>query len=259
MRGLMGGFYKISEWIMRLSVINLLWVICSVPFIFVVIGFLQGFAAAPDTSGLVVGYLLIGIVGSLTFFPATGAMFTVARKWVTGDEDVPLFKTFFRGYKENYKQSFLGGLVYTLISVVFYVNFVFYQGQNGSFQLVGYLFIALSAFLFASMFHFFSVMVHFHMKFLQVLKNALLITIGRPVTTVLLLVVNLFVLYISFFRFTFLIPFFMGSIIAYMSFFQFHRIFTKSQLKLEQEALAAEEAAEEERKASEAVETKENS
>ena len=31
MRGMMGGFYKISEWIMRLSVTNLLWIVCSLP------------------------------------------------------------------------------------------------------------------------------------------------------------------------------------------------------------------------------------
>ncbi|WP_231891472.1 YesL family protein [Paenibacillus swuensis] len=262
MRGLMGGFYRISEWIMRLSVINVLWVVCSIPFIFVLFSFLQIVGTSTNTSELVFAYVIMGVVGAFAFFPATAAMFTVARKWVMGDEDVPLFKTFFRGYKENYKHSLLGGLLYTAISLIFYVNFIFYQGQTGTFQIISYIFIAFSVLMFASMFHFFSVMVHFHMKFWQVFKNSVLITIGRPVSTVLLAITNLVILYISFFKFTFLIPFFMGSVIAYMSFYQFNRIYNKTQLKLEQDALAAEEAAavaEQEALTAEEPKAKENS
>lgn len=234
---MMGGFYRISEWIMRLSAINLLWIVCSIPFVF----FLISFLATDTKSEMSLGFVILGVIASFTLFPATAAMFTVARKWVLGDEDVPLFKTYFRGYKENYVKSMLGGLFYTLLSVILFVNYIFYQGQNGSFQLISFLFIAFFVVMFVSVFHFFSVMVHFHMKFFQVLKNAILLTIGRPITTVMMLIVNLFILYISFTKFTFLIPFFMGSIIAYVSFFQFNRIYTKTQLKLEQEANAAAE------------------
>ena len=41
MRGMMGGFYKLSEWIMRLSVTNVLWLLTSFPFWLMVISLLN--------------------------------------------------------------------------------------------------------------------------------------------------------------------------------------------------------------------------
>lgn len=243
-RGLMGGLYRISEWIMRLSVINVLWVVCSAPFFF--LGFLGMVAAAQQQSTQVFGQTLIlmAIVAPFTFFPATAAMFTVARKWVTGDADVPLFKTFFRGYKENYLQAMFGGLVFVLIGTIIYVNYTFYLRQSGTLSLLSVLFIVLTFILAAAMFHFFSIMVHFHMKFWQLIRNSFLITIGNPAMTVLLLVGNGIVLYFSLFRFTFLVPFFMGSLIAYASFWNFYRIFERMKTLSEQKEKEAAEKAE---------------
>lgn len=224
-RGIMGGFYRISEWIMRLSVINILWVICSFPFFYLVLAGLVATAENPEIGKQ--SLVLLAIVAPFTLFPATGAMFTVARKWVTGDEDVPLFKTFFRGYKENYVQSMLGGLFFILMAVILYVNQTFYLKQGNVLGLLSIFFIVLMIILSAAMFHFFSMMVHFHMKFFQILKNSILITIGNPVSSVLLIVTNAAVLYFSVYQFTFLIPFFMGSIMATVSFWYFYRIFEK--------------------------------
>jgi uncharacterized membrane protein YesL len=117
-RGIMGGFYRISEWIMRLSVINVLWVLCSIPVFFLLLAGLTSQSA----DAFVQMIPLLAIVVPFTLFPATSAMFAVARKWVTGEEDVPLLKTFFRGYKENYIQSMVGGIIFVLIFVIIYVN-----------------------------------------------------------------------------------------------------------------------------------------
>ena len=73
------------------------------------------------------------------------------------------------------------------------------------------------------------------MKFWQIFKNAILITIGNPVMAVLLIVTNLIVIYFSFYHFTFLIPFFMGSLIATASFWNFYRIFDRIKTISEQE------------------------
>ncbi|WP_240353424.1 YesL family protein [Cohnella algarum] len=105
MRGMMGGFYKISEWIMRLSVTNVLWIVCSLPIWYMFLVLLQ----SETTDQFISTMILIAILLPFTFFPATSAMFSVARKWVMGETDVPLFKTFFRNYKQNYLQAMLGG------------------------------------------------------------------------------------------------------------------------------------------------------
>ncbi|MFC3770698.1 YesL family protein [Paenibacillus sp. GCM10012303] len=239
-RGLMGGLYRISEWIMRLSVINVLWVICSVPFFYLVLAGLIATMETPEYLGQAL--VLVAIVTPFTLFPATAAMFAVARKWLTGDADAPLFKTFFRSYKENYLQSMLGGLLFILFGTLLYINYTFYLRQTGSLSLLAMLFIVLGIIMLAAMFHFFSIMVHFHMKFWQIIKNCMLITIGNPIMTIFLMVGNGVIVYISLFQYTFLIPFFMGSLMAIVSFWTFHRIFDKMKTVSEKKQLEEEEA-----------------
>ncbi|OXM84130.1 DUF624 domain-containing protein [Paenibacillus rigui] len=235
-RGIMGGFYRISEWIMRLSVINVLWVICAIPFFLLGLMTLQ----TETVDQLLSTLIIVAVVSPFTIFPSTAAMFTVARKWMTGEEDAPLFKTFFRGYKENFKQSVLGGLIYVLLGVILYTNFKFYGNQTGSFGVLRFLVLTLTVLISVSFFHFFSIMSHLHMKLFQIIKNALLISIGHPIRSISMIACNGLVIYISLTKFTFLIPFFMGSLIAIISFWHFNHIFGRLQMK--QQELAEKEA-----------------
>ncbi|WP_199622040.1 YesL family protein [Paenibacillus alkalitolerans] len=222
-RGLMGGFYRISEWIMRLSVTNILWIIGALPVFF--FGFVTLFAA--DEAQLQSSLFIVAVLSPFLLFPSTTAMFAVARKWVTGDGDVPLLKTFFRAYKENYLLSMVGGILFIVLFAVLFFNFRFYAGQNGTFSIIAYLFIAFSFLLFIAVFNFFCIAVHLHMNVWQAFKNACLITIGQPVRSLLIAVTNAVIVYISFTQITFLIPFFMGSLIAFMTFWHFHNGFRK--------------------------------
>jgi len=235
-RGIMGGFYRISEWIMRLSVINVLWVICAIPFFLLGLLTLQ----TETVDQLLSAMIIVAIVSPFTIFPSTAAMFAVARKWMTGEEDAPLFKTFFRGYKENFKQSVLGGLIYVLIAAILYTNFRFYGSQTSSFGVLRFLVLTLTVLVSVSFFHFFSIMSHLHMKLFQIIKNALLISIGHPIRSISMIACNGIVIYISLTKFTFLIPFFMGSLIAIISFWHFNHIFGRLQMK--QQELAEKEA-----------------
>jgi membrane protein implicated in regulation of membrane protease activity len=106
------------------------------------------------------------------------------------------------------------------------------------------------------MFNFFSILVHLHMKTLQIVKNALLLTIGNPIASVSLIVCNGIIVWVSVYKFTFLIPFFMGSLMSVFSFWMFYRSFSRLQQKqqeleekeqaklLEQEQKQEEEAGE---------------
>jgi uncharacterized membrane protein YesL len=232
----MGGFYRISEWIMRLAVTNVLWAICSIPFLFMVLSaVLITTDAATQTSMLIVAAAL----APFTLFPATAALFTLTRKWVMGEVDVPLLKTFFRGYKENYKQSMLGGLLYAALFTIILVDFKVYWNQP-SMQLISYLFVAFLFILVVSLFNFFSMLVHYHMKTMQLIKNALLVSIGRPFRSISTLIMACIVFYISL-RFTFLFPFFTASIIGYISFWNFNFIYQKMQAQMEKQREVAEQ------------------
>jgi uncharacterized membrane protein YesL len=253
-KGVMGGLYRISEWVMRLAVINLLWLLCSIPVFFIAGNAYLVLIQTGNASVMLSSLPILAIFAPFTLFPATAAMFTVARKWVTGDGDVPLLKTFFRGYKENYVNSMLGGLLFMLIFFMLYVNYRFYVGQGSALRTLSIVFIAFTFVVLASMFNFFSIMVHLHMKALPMMKNSILISLGNPLNSLMLIVGNGVIVYISLFKFTFLIPFFMGSLAAVFSFWQFHRSFQKLQIK--QQQFADKDAM---RKAEESVEQKDPS
>jgi uncharacterized membrane protein YesL len=251
MRGMMGGFYRISEWIMRLSVTNLLWVLTTLPFWFIFATFFLLPSANPDAATLseeqLMGQLYMGLYACAALlpfvvFPATAAMFTTVRKWVMGDVDVPLFKTFFRGYRENYKASMFGGIIYTLMFVIIILDIRFYLGGAPGIELISYVFMGIAVLLFVSLFNFFSMIVHYHMKTLELLKNAIFITIGRPLRSLSSAIAAAGIIWIST-RFTFLFPFFTFVVIAYLAFLNFYQIYLKlkeqherqEQEKLEQE------------------------
>ncbi|WP_217593890.1 YesL family protein [Cohnella sp. GbtcB17] len=225
MRGMMGGFYKISEWIMRLSVTNVLWVLTSLPvWFFLVFGVLR----ASTTDELVAMLIPMAVLMPFTWFPSTSAMFSVARKWVMGDTDVPLLKTFFRSYKQNYVQAMLGGLLYSLLFVILIVDYQVYLKKFENLGVLSILFLALMVLLLVSLFQFFSLLSHFHMKTIQLLKNAVVLTIGKPLRSLSTAVGSAVIVFISF-RYTFLIPFFMGSLIAVFAFYNFYLTIQKMQ------------------------------
>ncbi|GIP15395.1 hypothetical protein J40TS1_10370 [Paenibacillus montaniterrae] len=236
-RGVMGGIYRLTEWIMRLSVINLLWILCGAPFFyFIFVSFLtllNGSVQEEDLLGFVqTACLTLGVLAPFTFFPSTAAMFTVARKWVTGEADVPLFKTFFKGYKDNFKQSMLGGIIYTVLIVVLIVDYYFFIGsENG--RILSGIFIGLIVLALVSLLNFFSMLVHYHMKTLQLIKNSLLITIGKPLRSITAAVLVAFILFLSFTQFTWLLLFFTGSMIAAVAYWNFNLIYMKLQQQIE--------------------------
>lgn len=245
MKGLMGGFYRISEWIMRFSVTNLLWLITAVPFFILSTPIL--FGNSEDMAVMQSTLLLMAIAAPFTLFPSTSAMFSLARKWIIGEEDVPLFKTFFSSYKQNYLQSMLGGIIYSVLMVIMVVNYRFYLGLENYAQILSIFFIMFLVIVTISLFNFFCVLSHLHMKTLALIKNAIFLTIGKPFTSLTMIITNLIIMYVCLFHFNlFLAFFFMGSLVAYMTFFHFYRMFQNIQDK--QKALEEKEKAEAEEK-----------
>lgn len=236
----MGGFYRISEWIMRFSVTNVLWLLCSSPFFFFLLVKLLVMQQNFLNESITMNWMM-GIVAPFTLFPATAAMFSVARKWVMGETDVKLLGTFFKSYKENYKQAMVGGIFYTLLFVIMYVDYTVYMTQLKSFQAIGFVMLGFLIVLFVSLFNFFSMVSHYHMKTVQLVKNSILLTLLRPLRIIMTTVVSGAILYFSLFKWPFLLIFFSGAIIAYYAFFNFYAVFQKMQEQHERAQEQAEE------------------
>ena len=105
MKGMMGGLYRICEWIMRFSVINILWVLCSIPIFYFLIVLLH----SQTLDQFVFTLMIMGVLSPFTLFPATSAMFAVARKWVMGEEDVPCSRPFFAAIKKTMSRACSAG------------------------------------------------------------------------------------------------------------------------------------------------------
>lgn len=231
-KGLMGGFYKITEWIMRIAGSNLLWLLCSSPFMIVLamklILLLQSPTPQPETLTIWV----MGVLAPFTLFPATAALFSVTRKWVMGESDLSIIKVYFKGYKENYKQSMIGGIFYTILFAIMYVDYEVYMNQMNNLQMIGMVMLFFLLILFLSLFNFFSLVAHYHLGALQLIKNAILFTILRPFRTFSTLICAAVLGFLTL-RFGWLIFFGFGSLTAFVAFYNFYIAYNKIQEKVE--------------------------
>jgi uncharacterized membrane protein YesL len=122
----------------------------------------------------------------ITIFPSTAAMFGVVRKWKRGQSS-PVFTTFFRCFKENFKQSFVIGFIATLIGVGYFLNFKIIAVEK---NLLVYLLLVSTFMLFIlTMIYIFPIMVNYKNTTVNILKNSLYFSLISPLNSFLLLVV----------------------------------------------------------------------
>lgn len=256
-KGLMGGFYKITEWIMRISGSNLLWVICASPFVFLFyIGFTSLFSQDLNEGFFFTNLYLMLIVAPFTLFPATSALFSVTRKWVMGEADVGIIKTYFKGYKENFKQSVIGGLFYAFLTIVMIVDYQVYMKEFNNLQFIGIVIMVFLIILLISLFNFFSMVAHYYMKTTQIIKNAILLTILKPFRALSTVICTGVLAFLTL-RFSWLILFGFASLTALVAFFNFYGAYNKVQEKVEKMRAAEQESNEEAEEDSEDTEISE--
>lgn len=135
------GILKIPEWIVKFAYINILWILFT---------------------------LLGGII--LGLFPATTAMFAVSRRWLLGETDIPLFKTFWNFYREDFLKSNLLGLILTMIGLALYMDYqLLYPVENAALRWLHYLFLSFTSLFLLTLLYTFPVFVHYQLKVLQMI------------------------------------------------------------------------------------------
>ena len=212
----MGGLNRILEWVMRFFVTNLLWIGFNLPICFFVLTLFY----SNDQAGVLMTLGILIILAPFVFFPATTAMFGVVRKWIMGEHDVPIVKSYWTYYKENYLRSLCGGAILTFFWIVLAVDFFYFSQVN---IIMTYLFLAGFFFLFLLTIFFFANTVHKEFTLFTSIKNSFSLSFVFPLTNILIVVISGIIIYVSFTLFTFLIPFFMGSLIAYVTFAGYYR------------------------------------
>ncbi|MDL4840305.1 YesL family protein [Aquibacillus rhizosphaerae] len=194
----LGPLFTIAERISKFAYVNLLWIVFTLA-----------------------GIILFG------FFPATIALFTVIRKWVLNDYDVPVFKTFWNSYKQEFLKGNLVGLIIAMIGVIFYVNLSYMQVNKDTLLMLTHIPLYLVMFAISlTLLYLIPVYVHYNVPFIQMFKNAFLIMFINPLNNLLLIISITITLYgMSF------IPgvlfFFAGSVTAYIIMTSCYQAFKK--------------------------------
>ena len=194
----MRGFYSISEWVLRFAYVNVLWIAFTL-----------------------LGFVVFG------FFPATLAMFTVVRKWVLKQTDIPVFKTFWATYKKEFVKGNLLGLIIGLSSFFMYSNIRIVEATTvPAFKLL-YVpnVIVIMLFLF-TLLYIFPVLVHFDVSLKEGVKNSFILMTINPIPTFCMATLTGFLCFI-FLKIPGVTPFFSGSIIAFLLMWLSNYVFVK--------------------------------
>jgi uncharacterized membrane protein YesL len=218
MHTIFGRLYPVFEWTTKLAGINLLWVLFNFPILYLSLSL---FTVKEMWQ---IGFLImtIAVLVPFIFFPATTAMFGIVRKWVM-QEEVPTIRFFWKYYKENYKRSLVGGLIFSVLWAIVGVDYYYFHTRI---HLVSYLFLFLMVWLLLITLFFFANTVHTDTKFGQGLKNAFILSIANPIYSIGVAITSIVILYVSFTKLTFLLPFFTGGAIAFLAFFAYNKVFT---------------------------------
>ena len=168
---------------------------------------------------------LLACVPLVTLFPATAALFAVVRDWVRGKE-TGVFKPFFRYLRENFTQSLVVGLAWTMVGLVLLADYLFVRQITSWARapLLALLFLWVLAYLGTAV-YLFPVMVQFRTGWWQVIKNSFFIAFSRPglaPTFLCFLIVALAGLVLYYVPLSFLIT---GSVTAYLIYNLCHRVF----------------------------------
>ncbi|GIO27088.1 YesL family protein [Ornithinibacillus bavariensis] len=161
MNGIVNGYYRFSVWIMRFALLNLYWL-------------------AFTALGLVV----------LGFMPATTAMFAVVRKWVKGEEDVPILATFWKTFHTEFWKTNGLGLILFLIGYFLVIELNILRAQESIVYLIVSFTVIVTLILYVIVLtFFFPIFVHFRLRIVDYLMWPFIVGVKHPILTVFIFVV----------------------------------------------------------------------
>jgi uncharacterized membrane protein YesL len=221
--GLMGGFHRIAEWFMRFTIVNIVWFIINLPIAVIVLSSVFN----DSRSVMIVQMLPALLLFPLLLFPSTIAMFQVTRDWLLEKDQKSLIRTYFSYFKESYKRALLSGAGWAIIWLIWIVDLYFFSKEN---DLLTLIFMIIGLILFVMNMNFFSLTAHYRMSLRELFKYSFFLTFGMPSLFFIIVILNIFIIYLST-KVWFLLPFFSGSISAYLSFYTFYKCTLKVEKK----------------------------
>ncbi|WP_449538882.1 YesL family protein [Ferdinandcohnia sp. Marseille-Q9671] len=148
-----------------------------------------------NTLNSIVDYFLLNLlwviasIPLLTIFPATAAMFGVIRKRQLQKDSKGIFLDFLMMFKENFKQSSILSIIWAVVALFLYMDYMLIDPQGSVVELVLYIFLISAVILFSAItILVFPVMVHFTVTWKGVIRNSFFFSLMKPIVSIVLLV-----------------------------------------------------------------------
>lgn len=182
-----GAWMLAFEWVWRIVSVNLGWIA------FTILG--------------------LGIFG---FFPASVALFTIVRKWLKKDMDMPVWKTFATVYFKEWKRTNGIALIYYAIGMFLFIDIrIVMDLMNGMFSIFLLVFLYIvSCLVLLSVGYFFAIYVHYQLSIKDYIKQSFLFA-ATSISTTIWIVAGLSLVIIILFKVPGLLLFISGVAPAY--------------------------------------------
>ncbi|WP_416151630.1 YesL family protein [Salipaludibacillus sp. HK11] len=149
------GFHRFGDYFILLLYLNFLW-IC-----FTLLG------------GILFGWA-----------PSTAAVLTVLRQKIMGNDN-PTFPIFWKAYRQEFLRTNGLGLILLLTGYILFVNIQFFEVEVAwIFVSIRYLMIAIMILFGIMVLYIFPLIVHYETSLFRQIKNALFMTIYKPIRTI---------------------------------------------------------------------------
>ncbi|MFB1049867.1 YesL family protein [Paraliobacillus sp. JSM ZJ581] len=152
-------YYRFAVWTLRLAYLNICWILFS-------------------AMGLVV----------FGFMPATTAMFSIVRKWINGEEETPILRSYWKVYKSEFFKTNTAGLLLFFIGYLLVLEFNILRVQDSFIYLfVSYTVLGILILFVIVCVYFFPIFVHFKLTWFDYFKWPFIISFSHPILTLFVL------------------------------------------------------------------------
>ncbi len=170
-------------------------------------------------------FTILGL-GIFGFMPATVALFSVMRRWMTGKEITHLFTYFSEIYRKEFIKANKLGFFFSIAGSILLFDLFFLPANSTFFLFIRSIIILISILYLILLLYIFPVYAHYQMNNKAYVKAAFMVGAAFPHLTGIL-AASLMGLYFFFTHFPGVIPFFGASLIAYVIIFQAMHVFSK--------------------------------
>jgi uncharacterized membrane protein YesL len=148
--------FVIMDWIWRLSWLNLLWILFSIPII--------------------------------TIIPSTFAMYAVTNRWQTDDVDIEILPTFYKAFKKYLVKSLPLGSILVGIGVFLYVDLLILKDQTeGILLILRYAILVIAIFYVPIALYSIPVYIQTNITWYKALPVAFIVAMKKPINTMMVL------------------------------------------------------------------------